>query len=104
MHATDQPTAAPTFVPEAPWHQPYWLTFDGRAPACMEALTEAGARADAEALTGCKVLTAERTPYPVGERLRPFRHPVHGADPIFCIRGPGQCKGERCPLALSCDH
>jgi hypothetical protein len=87
---------------EVIWHHPYWVTFTGRPPACMEAPTEEAARTDAASLTGCEVLTVKRLPYPATPRLRAFDHPQHGHIPAFCING-AQCAGTTaCPRRYSC--
>lgn len=89
---------------EVTWHHPYWVTFTGRGPACMESPSEVEARADAASLTGCEVLTVQRLPYPATPRLRPFYHPKHGCMPALCIRG-SDCAGRTsCPRSYSCNE
>lgn len=92
------------FQIEGRYHRPYWLTFNGRAAACMEAPTEEEAREDATALTGCEVLTVKSLPYPANPRLRAFDHPQYGSIPALCMHGD-KCAGRgSCPRPYSCSE
>lgn len=86
---------------EVVWHHPFWVTFKGRAAACVEAPTEADARTAAAAITGAEVVAVKRIPYAATPRLSPFSHPKYGVMPAFCFR-PEQCRGTSCPQRLSC--
>lgn len=86
------------------YHRPYWVTFNGHAPACMEAPTEQDARADAATLTGCEVLTVQNLPYPASPRLRPFEHPQYGCMPDLCMHGEKCAGGTSCPRSYSCSE
>lgn len=84
------------------WHTPYWLTFDGRRPACMEAATEEEAKRVGAELAGCAVVAIKVLPYPAEPRLRPFVHPTRGQMPSFCFE-PSKCAGRTaCPGRYSC--
>lgn len=84
------------------WYRPYWVTFEGRAPGCVEAVAPETARAVGAELTGCKVLEVFALPYPAAPRLNPQVQPYGSATPSFCLHGE-KCAGRTsCPERLSC--
>ena len=84
------------------WYRPYWVTFEGRAPGCVEAVSPETARTVGAELTGCKVLEVFALPYPASPRLNPQVQPFGGITPAFCING-AQCAGTTaCPRSYSC--
>lgn len=84
------------------WEAPFWVAFQGRESACVEAIDETEARARAKELTGCEVIRVDRLPYPADPRLNAFKHPKYGACPSFCFR-PKECAGATaCPRNYSC--
>lgn len=81
---------------------PFWLTFEGRGPGCVEAENAEEAKRIAKELTGCEVLTCQCLPYPASPRINEWKHPKHGVTPPFCYR-PSQCAGRgSCPQSHSC--
>lgn len=80
----------------------YWVEFDRRKMACVEAASEAAALRLASEITGAKALSCKRLPYPAEPRLNKFSHPKYGVTPDFCFR-PDQCAGHTyCPQNYSC--
>lgn len=80
----------------------YWLTFEGRKPACVEAGDEESAAISGFSLTGAKVLTCKVLPYPALPRLNPYKDPQYGVCPAFCYT-PEKCAGfTSCPGSYSC--
>lgn len=93
-------------MPEKPkYARPYWLHFEGRRPACVEAMTPEEARALGAELGKAPVTSCDELPYPAEPRLNHVRHQdAQGGfvTPSFC-HSPEQCKGKTvCPQRYSC--
>jgi hypothetical protein len=76
----------------------YWVTFNGATkPGCIEAVSEAEARAQAEKIG--ELATLNTLPYPANPRLSESK----GECPSFCYT-PSQCQGRTsCPKVPACD-
>lgn len=95
--------------------QAFWLKFTDGSEGCCEGTYGADAVRIAEHLTGKTVaVEAEHRykpeqgeavkilPYPTGNMIWQFEHPVYGKTPGFCYRG-AQCRGRTaCPGNPSC--
>lgn len=82
---------------------PFWVTFKGHKPGCVEAPTLLEAATEAQRITnGSAVETCQRLPYPATPRLNQYVDPQHGVTPAFCYR-PQECQGRTsCPQRRSC--
>lgn len=75
----------------------YWVKFEGRSPACVEASSHEEAMRIGSEHGGAKAISAVSLPYPALPRLGP-----KGDCPSFCYR-PEQCAGRSCcPQDYSC--
>jgi len=84
------------------WYVPFWVTYRGSPPGCVEAVDDAEASRLAAELAGEPALSVARLPYPALPRLNPATQPHGGTTPSFCFR-PSQCQGSTaCPQRLSC--
>lgn len=101
------PPAEPFSIPAAPVETvgAYWVEFEDRGPACVEALNRDAAMYLAEQLTGSKPKGCHRLPYPANPRLNEYVHPhLKMACPSFCY-SPGTCKGHNsCPRGPACSE
>jgi hypothetical protein len=80
----------------------FWLTFQGKPAGCVEAPSEAEARAIGEADRGTPALTCDGIPYPANPRINKHIDPKWGVCPAFCY-SPERCKGRTCcPQNYSC--
>jgi hypothetical protein len=84
----------------------FWVTFDGRQSACVEAKDETEAKQLAKELTGKEAKTVNILPYPAEPRLnKPTHECTDGSSisiPSFCY-SPASCAGRTaCPRRLSC--
>lgn len=82
---------------------PFWVTFKGHKPGCVEAPTLLEAATEAQRLTnGSAVETCQRLPYPATPRLNQYEDPQYGVTPAFC-HAPEKCQGRTsCPQRRSC--
>lgn len=86
----------------------FWVTFQGRRPACVESRTRPKARALAKQLTGCDVLTCRPLPYPAEPRLNVDTYKTSSGHttrmPSFCLNGD-ECAGcSSCPRDYACSE
>ena len=79
---------------------PYWVTFVGRDPACVEARSEPEAGGLARVITGMAVTLVRRLPYPAEPRIAKVRM----ATPSLCWQ-PEKCAGHTaCPRDYACSE
>lgn len=79
--------------------RPYWVTFKGREPGCMEAKDIAEAARLAREVTGFEVVSCSTLPYPADPRIG-----EKSDCPPFCWQ-PGTCKGRTsCLNNPACDN
>ena len=78
--------------------KPFWVKFEGRESACVEAADSEAALALATELTGKKAVSCQPIPYPASPQLNA------GRCPPFCYT-PQQCAGRSaCPKDYACSN
>lgn len=86
---------------------PFWVTFEGRSPCCVEAENADAALELAKQKTGTQPAKAERLPYPARPRLNvhlfEMTDGTRSPCPAFCFQ-PEKCVGLTCcPRPRACD-
>ena len=80
----------------------WWVKFEGRESACVEAASKQEAMQIAADLSGHSVKECDRIPYPAEPRLNKWEDPKYGAIPAFCFQ-PDKCVGRTaCPSRYAC--
>ena len=79
--------------------RPFWVTFVGHFPVCVEAEDESTAGAKANEAVGHDVVAVKRLPYPANPRVG------ETSDiPSLCIRGEDCAGRTSCPRSYSCSE
>jgi len=81
---------------------PWWVEFTDGTSACCEGSNMVAARNRAAVITGKRVESVDRLPYPAVPIIWQHEN-EHGKCPAFCYT-PKECKGcHACPKRRACD-